>query len=227
MIKQWYQKFISVDEESKKLLQFVEKFAAFNARMLDIGCGYGRYLHPLQKKGYDILGVEQNQEIVKENLHKGLNCVSVEAFKEQTSSFDILICSHIIEHFAPNDLLSFLDFYLSRLEKGGYLIIATPLYSNYFYDDFDHVKPYHPLGIEMVFGQKQAQVQYYAQHKLKMCDLWFRKSPLISTFHRAKLFKSFMTRPLQMYDFFMCFLYKATGGLIGRKDGWVGVFQKC
>ncbi len=227
MIKRWYQKIISLDAEVNKLLHFVEKFAQRNARVLDVGCGYGRYLVPLKKKGFDVLGVDKNPKIIKENVEKGINCISLETFSEATSTFDIIICSHIIEHFCPEELLTFLNFYLSRLEKGGYLIIATPLYSDYFYDDFDHVKPYHPLGLQMVFGQQQAQVQYYSTHKLEMKDIWFRKSPFISTFHRAKLFKSAMTRALQMYDLLMCLLYWGSFRLIGRKDGWVGVFQKC
>jgi len=60
--------------------------------------------------------------------------------------------SHIIEHFAPHDLLPFIDSYLHRLQPGGRLIICTPLLTKNFYNDFDHVKPYQPVGIGMVFG---------------------------------------------------------------------------
>ena len=56
-----------------------------------------------------------------------------------------------------------MDGYLDRLKVGGHLVIATPLMSNNFYDDFDHVRPYQSLGILMVFGGGAAQVQYYAR----------------------------------------------------------------
>jgi predicted SAM-dependent methyltransferase len=64
--------------------------------------------------------------------------------------------SHVIEHFSPKDLIPFLDDYLDRLKVGGRLVIAIPLLTPYFYDDFDHVKPYHPMGILMVFCADRA-----------------------------------------------------------------------
>lgn len=226
MFKNWYLKLLFPEKEKAKLLALVKKFAKPGARILDIGCGYGRYIKPLNAMGYDILGVEQNNEIVKENCKKGLSCINVEGFKKITANFDVLILSHIIEHFTPSELLPFLDFYLSKLETDGYVIIATPLYSSYFYDDFDHVKPYHPLGLQMVFGNNQAQVQYYSVNKLVLRDLWFRKSPLLSGLHRAKFLKSSMTRVWRVYDLLMSIIYKLSFGFIGKKDGWVGVFQK-
>lgn len=227
MLKKLYHFVTSPDKEKEKLLCFVEKFSQHNKiKILDVGCGFGRYLIPLQKKGYDILGVDKNENIVNENKKNGLNCISLEAFQEVKTTFDIIICAHIIEHFTPTELFSFLDFYLSRLNSGGYLIIATPLYTHYFYDDFDHVKPYHPEGLQMVFGGQSGQVQYYSQQKMILKDIWFRKSPVVSAFHRAKYFKSPLTRMLQIKDFTMSLLYRVTFGVVSKKDGWVGVFQK-
>ena len=226
MLKNFYKKINTINTEEHKMLSMVRKYTSRNSKILDVGCGYGRYLKLLNENGYDILGVEQNLQIVEENKKNGFNCISADEFKNSAAKFDLIIFSHIIEHFAPNELLLFLESYLSKLNNGGHIIIATPLYSNYFYDDFDHIKPYHPLGIQMVFGQNQAQVKYYATHKLNICDLWFRKAPLVSTYHRAKYIKSFKTRVLQLYDTIMTICFKLTGGIIGRKDGWVGVFQK-
>lgn len=217
---------LTTDFEKKKLLSFVKKYVNPKARVLDVGCGYGRYLIPLQEMGLDVLGVEQNSDILRANEKRGLPCISAAAFEKSSACYDVIILSHIIEHFAPDELFSFLNFYLSRLAKGGYLIIATPLYSAYFYDDFDHIKPYHPLGLQMIFGGKQAQVQYTSDHQMTLLDIWFRKGPLVSIFYRAKYFKNYKTKILQCYDFLMLILFKISVGWIGRKDGWVGVFQK-
>jgi SAM-dependent methyltransferase len=227
MLKKWYQKVIFSDNEEKKLLAFVAKFAKPQAKILDLGCGYGRYLRALSNQGYEVVGVELNQQIVQANRQAGLNCVSVDEFQTSTTTYDLIICSHVIEHFNPADLVTLLDAYLTRLEKKGYIIIATPLYSHYFFDDFDHVKPYHPLGLEMVFGANAAQVQYYSENKMQLQDIWFRRSPFVSTFQRSKFIRSPLTRVLQVYDLIMSLLHKVSGGLIGQKDGWVGVYQKC
>lgn len=227
LLKNWYQKALSCEQEQQKVLAFVRQLVPPSACILDVACGYGRYLKPLQQLGFNVLGVEKNETIVQQNCAQGLRCVSVEAFKQMPQQqFDLIILSHIIEHFAPNDLLVFLDDYLGKLKQNGYLLIATPLYSPHFYDDFDHVKPYHPAGLQMVFGGTHAQVQYYSSHQIVLKKLWFRKSPLLSSFHPAKHFKTGLTRMFQLYDLLMTFIFKASGSLIGRKDGWVGVFQK-
>ena len=226
MMRNFYNNFILPDEETHQVLALVKKYNSPCAKILDVGCGYGRYLKPLKEMGYEVIGVEQNLDIVSKNQEAGLPCISVEAFDTLSTQYHCIILSHIIEHFTPNDLLAFLNYYLSKLEKGGYLIIATPLYSDYFYDDFDHIKPYQPLGLQMVFGGNEAQVQYYSKHQLALRDLWFRKAPLLSRFHRAKYIKSFKTRWLQLYDFAMAVLYRLSLKSISRKDGWVGVYQK-
>jgi SAM-dependent methyltransferase len=225
-LKQRIIEFISKDYEKDQLINFVQKFAKPGARILDIGCGYGRLLRPLKNLGYEVTGIEQNEKIAENNRQNGFDCVLPVESQKITEPFELLIFSHVIEHFSPSDLLEFLNHYLSKLKQGGHVIIATPLYSNYFYDDFDHVKPYHPLGLQMVFGGENAQVQYYSPHRLTLKELWFRKSPYWTIFHRAKYFKSFKTRFLQMIDVSMMFLFRITGGLIGRKDGWIGVFEK-
>jgi hypothetical protein len=140
--------------------------------------------------------------------------------------FDLILMSHVIEHFSPSDLKDFIDGYLDFLVPNGYLVIATPLMSDYFYDDFDHVKPYQPTGILQVFGNDKAQIQYYAKNKLELRDLWFRKGQYRLSFFSANYIKSRKTRLLQAFTFASAFLFLISFGLIGKKDGWVGVFQK-
>jgi hypothetical protein len=76
-----------------------------------------------------------------------------------------------------------MDTYLDRLKTGGHVIIATPLMSSSFYDDFDHIKPYQPLGINMVFNGRGEQVKYYSRHVLELLDIWFRRSPFTFKYH--------------------------------------------
>jgi hypothetical protein len=138
----------------------------------------------------------------------------------------VLLMAHVIEHFTPRDLLAFLDRWLERLEPGGSLVIATPLMSPHFYDDFDHVKPYHPDGLRMVFGGGGAQVQYWSRHRLELVELAFRRSPWRATLAAPLYFGGPMAWPFYFANALAALAFKLSGGLLGRKTGWIGRFRK-
>jgi SAM-dependent methyltransferase len=218
---------INSDGESEKLLQMINKYAQVESKILDVGCGYGRNLELLLNAGYkNSLGVEINVEIVKHNMAHNLSCVTVEDFNQTLDKYDIILMSHVIEHFSPSDLKNFMDSYLDRLIPGGHLVIATPLLSDYFYDDFDHIKPYQPAGILAVFGEGKAQVQYYSRNKLELKDLWFRKSPYRLSFTKGLYLKTRFRRMHQIHSFISALIFHVTNKFLGKKDGWVGIFEK-
>lgn len=225
-IKQFYYSVIQYDYDLPIMLNFLQKYSQQDCRVLDVGCGYGKKTRGIATAGYDVLGVEINQQIVAVNQQTGLNCITVEEFLQNQDLYDVILMSHIIEHFHPSDLKDFMDFYLNRLKVGGYLIIATPLLTEYFYDDFDHVKPYLPLGILMVFGNSPTQVQYYSQNKLSLTDLRFRRRHFRLTLVRGKYIRSWVTKFYQVLEFISTVLCLISFGWIGRKDGWVGIFRK-
>lgn len=216
------------DDESKALLRLVRSSVTDLAglRVLDVGCGTGRYLRLFAAEGCAVTGVDANPAIVEGNRKAGHLCVAPDDLAHLPAAFDLIIMSHVIEHFAPLDLLNFMDGYLDRLRTGGHLVIATPLMSPYFYDDFDHVKPYQPIGIDMVFGPHAAQVQYASRNKIQLTDIWFRRSPCRISFHRARYASTPLTRAVQAVDFGLGLLFIISFGMIGRADGWVGVFEK-
>jgi 2-polyprenyl-3-methyl-5-hydroxy-6-metoxy-1,4-benzoquinol methylase len=227
MIKDLYLHLVSSDPESKKLLSLINKYAQPDSRILDVGCGYGRNLEVLRRAGYQrVTGIEINLDIVEANKKRGLACISVDELNFEVDKFDLILMSHVIEHFSPPDLKAFIDGYLECLLPDGYLIVATPLMSSYFYDDFDHVKPYHPMGILQVFGTNKSQIQYYSKNKLILEDLWFRKSHYHLSYFKGNYIKGPQTRMIQIATFLSAFLFFVSGGIIGKKDGWIGVFQK-
>ena len=217
----------NVDGESRKLISMIANCANQNSSILDVGCGYGRNLQLLLKNQFkNVIGVELNPAIVETNLKNNLPCISVENFQALDQKFNLILMSHIIEHFQPADLIDFLDFYLDRLEENGFLVIATPLMSNYFYDDFDHIKPYHPDGISLVFGLSKSQVQYYSRNKLVLRDIWFRTSPYRASFIRSLYLATIFNKPLRVISILSAFIFTISFGRIGKKDGWIGVYQK-
>lgn len=224
--KKFYHLVTDTKHEEKKIIGMVASLALnANHKILDVGCGYGRNMILLKSLGLNVLGVDVNVSIVKSNIAKGLNCLSANDFAKHDEVYDLIIMSHVIEHFQPAALLDFMDSYLARLKNGGHLLIATTLMSPYFYDDFDHVKPYHPTGINMVFAKGDDQVQYYSKHTLELIDIWFRRSPLKNSLSYKLFLNKGLTFPV-FFNFLSAIIFRLTCGLVGNKDGWVGVFRK-
>lgn len=226
-----FNRVMSFDNETPRVLAFLSRIVPAPETsphlIVDLGCGHGRILRELAPRHYNAVGVEINPGLVAENRAAGLKCLTPEEWDGEAGQCDVMIMAHIIEHFAPADLLAFMEKYLTRLKPGGHLLIATPLMSNYFYDDFDHIKPYQPAGFMMVFGGSGAQVQYYARNRLDLVDLWFRRGPLRPAFHRGM----YLRTPSRYFWWLLAALgvlaFRLSGGLIGRKDGWIGMFRKA
>ena len=227
VLKRAYLRLSKFDNETPQVLDMIAH-ALNGARgpVLEIGCGYGRYLRPLGERGIDAIGIDVNPEIVRKNRDAGLKSMSPEEFQASRQGARVMLMSHVIEHFSPRELVEFLDRWLDRLEDGGELVVATPLMSPHFYDDFDHVKPYHPEGLLMVFGGSAAQVQYWSRHRLELVDLVFRRSPWRATLSRAIYRGGPAAWPLYLANVLAAVAFRLTFGLLGRKTGWIGRFRK-
>lgn len=203
-----------------------------NHSFLDVGCGYGRKMEWLKELGINATGVDINPTHVQAVRDAGMQAMSIEEFDSIDTLFDGILMSHIIEHFTPENLLVFMDHYLSRLKTGGHLIISTPMPWVGFLEDFDHVKPYPPRSITQVFSNPETQIQYHGRSNLKLVDLALRRIPfapqhtdlMYSNMHQG----GFLWK-LRFYRLprFCHRIFRLSGGAFGGSTtGWIGVFQK-
>ena len=104
-----------------------------NLRILDVGCGAGDNAKVLRSMGHSVDGITLSVEesiLCKEimdnvyihNLEEGLP-------EDVTAEYDIVICSHVLEHIAYPD--SLLKDIAQRLKKDGKLIVALPNLMHY------------------------------------------------------------------------------------------------
>ncbi len=206
------------------MLSLISSIGTNKLKVLDIGCGFGRYLRPLSAAGHDVLGIERNERLVAINKSAGLNCCTPENFQPNENGYDLIIMSHIIEHFEPHKLLEFFNSHLKLLNCNGVVLIATPLWSNYFYDDFDHCKPYHPAGVSMILSEKTSQVQFGCEIKMTLTNIWFRRSPFRVNFQRNIYVSGFPWGRLM--NLLSGVLFRVSFKLCGRTDGWVGLYKR-
>src|SRR4051812_35992254 len=76
------------------------------ARLLDVGCGYGRNLE-IAASICSCIGVDVNPEAVQANNRRGLESYLPDKLPRSELGFDVILMSHVVEHFAPVDLLEF------------------------------------------------------------------------------------------------------------------------
>jgi SAM-dependent methyltransferase len=213
--------------EQTKITRMLDPLSR-DLRVLDVGCGLGKKYELLQSIGFtDITGVEKNTVLVEANTQSGRHVIGTEDFFQNYggSEFDLLVMSHVIEHFQWDELLAFMESYLGLLRDDGYLLIVSPIYHSLFYGDFDHVKPYLPHAIRNFFGSME-QLQTYPRNKLELVDISFRRAPFGLVFFRS-LYIQGINRVPRLVNFFLAFLFKLSFRTFGKTTGWIGLFRKC
>ncbi len=95
-------------------------------KVLDIGCGNGRFLHRLMDLGWECNGVEFNQKAVEISRSMGLNIFhgDLESAAFEDNSFDLVTAHHLIEHVAQPDKL--INEIVRILKPGGKMWLRTP-----------------------------------------------------------------------------------------------------
>jgi len=87
-LKVYFQEYRQWSDEEKKAIQFAR------GRVLDIGCGAGRHALYLQKKGFDVLGIDASPLAIKVCKLRGLKkakVLTIDNITPKLGSFDTLV----------------------------------------------------------------------------------------------------------------------------------------
>jgi len=207
------------------LLGLVDK----DARILDVGSGFGDKIEILKNLGFtNITGVEKNLALVDIARDKKMNVISSDEFNFESANeaYDVVIMSHIIEHFQYQDLIVFLENYLMCLKQGGVFLAASPVMNDSFYDDFDHVKPYSHVALLSMFGGSVTQVQYHSKINIELVDLsYFRVAYKLKNY-KAVAMRTRLYRFPGIINQLLHLVHRISFRLIGEPKAWIGVFRK-
>jgi SAM-dependent methyltransferase len=113
-------------------VRFVERFAP-GGRLLDVGCGDGKFLWALDPKRWDRAGVEPVGPVVElvRARFPEIRFIQGDAFSPelQEETFDIITLWHSIEHFI--DPFGALEKLSRLLRPGGKLVVSTPNFAGW------------------------------------------------------------------------------------------------
>lgn len=196
-------------------------------KVLDFGCGRGKYLRLLTSLGCDVCGVDANQDYAAENLRNGFNVLHPEELISCDTKFDIIFLSHLVEHLTPQELIDLVPNLCKLLNEGGRFVIITPVLGERFYHDFSHIRPYYPQSIRHAFGQEDAPLQFGARGLIVLKDIYFFRDPFQTrTWRSFYINRGILGAAVKLINRGMDFIWNASGGRVGVLASWLGVYEK-
>lgn len=109
-------------------IRSIGKFKPNENKLLDFGAGTGDFLQTAKNKGWEIYGIETNEQARGLANQKGIHLDS--SLKEiKDTQFDAITLWHVLEHI-PN-FQKTLNQLQTLLKPGGVLVIAVPNYKSW------------------------------------------------------------------------------------------------
>jgi SAM-dependent methyltransferase len=216
--------------EYARIMSLMRKFKGNNdtpLRVLDYGCGLGKFLDGFAHLGHKVTGVDTNPDYVARAQAKGYTAHTPEDFFSTSHEpFDVVFLSHLIEHVSPEGLVALIPRLCAQLGKDSRLIMVSPTLGERFYHDFSHVRPYLPQSIRHAFGTTGMPISFGEAGLIELVDIYFFKDPYRTrqwrSFYISRGFKGAFTRA---YNRALDLLWRASGGRIGVTASWLGVYE--
>jgi len=158
--KKIYEKYLSADGFSKNEIEslynsifYLDENIKVNlpqnkeVKILDLGCGFGRFLKYLKDNGYkNLYGVEIGDEQNQFLKDKGFNIIQSDIFeflKNTNEKFDFITLFDVLEHFTKSEIIELLPLLKNILNDDGILIVRVPngeavFKGSIMYGDFTH-----------------------------------------------------------------------------------------
>ncbi len=139
---------------AERMRNHVERFAAVDGKVADLGCGRGEFLDLLRDAGIVAVGVEINAVDVEECKRRGHQVFDADLFdwleQQDDDSLGGIFMAQVIEHLPPSDWQRFIELAARKLAAGGRVVVETinpeSLYAmaRAYVIDPTHVRPVHP-----------------------------------------------------------------------------------
>jgi len=193
----------------KKQLVLYEKYLSKNERILEGGCGLGPYLIYLNRKGYNIIGIDYNEEplrkIKKYDDSLKVEVMDVRNLSFSDASFGGYLSLGVIEHF-PEGPESAIKEANRVLKLGGIFIIQVPIMNIFLMMRYPFELLKRSKFIRKILGKKENVYywqQYFKAGKLRrlLVERGFETIEIVPMDHEHNIISSFnFFRDKNTYD---------------------------
>lgn len=161
-----------------------------DSTVLDIGAGNGYFSEYCNRTDFFLLDGNKDNVDYLLNKYPHSHYGKLPNLPFKNLFFDVIHCSHVIEHLEPQELYITLKEMDRCLNDGGYIIISTPLLWENFYADLSHLKPYNPWlfykYLTPVNGQILTRERISQHYKVKELQYRFREIPIMESFYNSR-----------------------------------------
>jgi len=128
----WVKKNLEKEVDScrvDELWIIIKKFVKLSNKVIDAGCGLGRWVIFLSRQGYNVVGVDNFKDVIErlKNFDKTLKVIvaDVRSLPFKDEEFDVYLSFGVVEHFeeGPTKVLREAK---RILKEGGIIILETP-----------------------------------------------------------------------------------------------------
>jgi 2-polyprenyl-3-methyl-5-hydroxy-6-metoxy-1,4-benzoquinol methylase len=112
----------------KALVELLRRSGVSSGRVLDVGCGFGFFLHALEEAGYEPYGLEVSR-YARDRAREYTNApvatqAAANAFPFESDTFDAITMFDVIEHI--HDYSAALSECKRTMRPGGRIFVITP-----------------------------------------------------------------------------------------------------
>jgi len=155
--------------------QRLKSFAKPEMKFIEVGAGNGNISRILLEHGLSGIGYDLNDIACSVNRENNIDYIQAGSYDVRNSNFfdipnedkvDIIISSHVLEHFPPETLIKYFDKCKDILNNNGRIITLVPScmkywgiedetvghYRRFEFDDFEEIAEKHNLKIEEISG---------------------------------------------------------------------------
>lgn len=178
---------IKSNYDTKRRVNFVKEFISKKGKILEIGSGYGFFIKDMEKKGFDIMGVEiskQRRNVLRKIT--GVKILNINFEQENISidsKFDLIVMFQVLEHIL--NPIKFIKNVLKLLKPGGRLLVEVPnvddfqikkneSYRNWYWQRA-HIHYFSPKNLKFVLkkgGLKEVKINGVQRYSIENMFNW-------------------------------------------------------